>query len=1717
VTRLISSFLGELERDEAALLSWGLIDGSFSEEELFGKAEEFQERNENHGFAGGYELLEEMVACGLLFRWEEESSYRYRTRMAESVRLLSRLRQLFPKHMRQRGAWSAAPTLVSDFRLLVRPRQYPRRDQAAIECIRSWVGREGGKTPLQERVMHRLLGVDQDSAGLPLAGFQRRATERILNAALETLSSATMISSGTGSGKTLAFYLPAITQLAGMLERDQSSWTRVLALYPRNELLKDQLTETIRQTRRVKHVLKEAGRRPIQVGAYFGPTPNDASSVADNSWGTAWIAKAGGRVCPFLGCPDPDCGGPLLWRDEDRANNTERLLCAECGGAVEPDEIALTRRRITNAPPDILFSTTEMLNQRLTDARTWHLFGVGMPPARRPSLVLLDEAHTYEGSHGAQVAYLLRRWRHRSQATPHFVGLSATLMEAGSFLAGLTGLPLTVVEEIKAEAGELVDEGGEYLLALRGDPVSGASLLSTTIQAAMLLRRVLDPRPDAPSRGEFGQKIFLFTDDLDVTNRMFFNLLDAEGQDHRGRMDPLRHPQGSLANLRSGQLGDEVRRFNFGQSWRLPEELGHELRPQNQVRIGRVSSQDSGVDVDAEIIVATSALEVGFNDPSVGAILQHKAPRGSAAFLQRKGRAGRSREMRPWTVVVLSDFGRDRLAYQGYDLLFDPELKPRELPLGNSHVQKMQATYACLDWVALNGGGQTAHFWRDASRPALDESPPWMQQSLARQRAAGELLASVMQGGDDLDRLTDWLRRSLRLSEDEVRALLWDSPRALMLSVIPTLHRRLTTQWLYRDEQGGEYHKAYHPLPEFIPSTLFGELNLPEVAIIPEQEVAQDSGFFSMSVSSALREFAPGRISRRFGIAHGSSRHWIPVDPDGPPHQLLAVENFCGRNEWEDIGLFTYFEGDEQHTVRVLRPFTLHVRGDAPRESVKDSSNAFLRWDSQLLAPTDPAAGLIVDLPDISAWAELIAEIRFFCHLEHQPVQVRRFTRGADTTLRGANGITREIVSEFVSDGPNGSAPVALGFAFEADAIRIQVSVPGDWVLSGENASAAKLPALRADRFRWRLLSEPALDGIANSFERTWLAEVSLSAVVAEAMRAQLNLQDAWSAIRAGASELSFGDVLDVVFQALPTDDDYETVHADEQERLKDLRQCFDDEKVLVALDNVVPALWSLPDESWHLWLTKRFLATIGAAFREAIQQTCLDVDAESLLVDLYAPGAQSGELATIWISEASPGGGGIIERLVPKLAESPRRFLDILRSALEDSDFDLSNREIRKFLQWNVVDRDLGSTANSNAVRGAKTLEELKSAFARLHTTLRNRGMQTTHSVMTALSTRLLKPGSSTQTDSIVLDMITRWDAEEIRLGIEIDARPLAYALSSADDLDHALSEAVLPMGNEENARIWRFSALSGLLWPRGTQARNHQLALRNPYATILPPERLLVADLLMEAEPRVEFGPESWLASCHQQLIAHGRINLQASLDSIEEFQQALFALLVNAIDTGSLLLYPRLRRLTRVDATVSATLELTTPGQIEADGSAPSETSTTRLIIKAPTGNRDEIRDLLESLLAVEMLLPSNELWLVSPWISDIPLLDNRAGGYGGLDPAWPKRHITLAELVAFRLRMNLDGVVRVVTRPGEHTARFLERLKILVGLDGNSGRLLIDSSRSDLHTKGLVTTAFAVNGSMNFTYNGIEVLDETLQLETELARVAQFRLSFHSLYP
>ena len=71
-------------------------------------------------------------------------------------------------------------------------------------------------------------------------------------------------------------------------------------------------------------------------------------------------------------------------------------------------------------------------------------------------------------------------------------------------------------------------EGAEYNVVLKGDPVSGVSLLSTSVQTVMLLARMLDINANEPSHKAYGQKIFAFSDKLDVLNRWYQTEQDAE-------------------------------------------------------------------------------------------------------------------------------------------------------------------------------------------------------------------------------------------------------------------------------------------------------------------------------------------------------------------------------------------------------------------------------------------------------------------------------------------------------------------------------------------------------------------------------------------------------------------------------------------------------------------------------------------------------------------------------------------------------------------------------------------------------------------------------------------------------------------------------------------------------------------------------------------------------------------------------------------------------------------------------------------------------------------------------------------------------------------------------------------------------------------------------------------------------------------------------------
>nr|WP_277933066.1 protein DpdJ [Nostoc sp. FACHB-892] len=578
-----------MERQEVQLLTWGIIDGGFSEDEIKELADDFLNNCEIDEDV--WDFIEQIIDRKLLFEFNLRGDRLFRTRMAEGVRLFARLRQLFPNN-----SWQTSPTLVADYRLQIRPRIYPKR-YITPETVIEQLEADKLLTPIRKKAVAAILNSPLRGE-VQLADFQLRATSRMLRDLNSTKSRGMIVCAGTGTGKTLSFYLPALAHIAGLLKKNEY-WSKGLAIYPRNELLKDQFSETYQEARRLDAVLKAEGKRKILIGAFFGLTPRSATldRVQDK-----WESESGGFTCPYLRCPR--CEGALSWRRADVEAGKEQLSCLNlsCGAVIQEDEVILTRDRMTKTPPDLVFTSTEMLNRSMGDSRYGHIFGIAT--AKKPQIVLLDEVHTYTGVHGAQVAYLLRRWQKIIATKVQFTGLSATLESAAEFFSQLIGLNPGSIEEVSPGENQ-VAEGTEYQLVLRGDPVSGTSLLSTTILTSMLLRRILDPSEDPPSQGFYGSRVFAFTDDLDVTNRLFHNLLDAEGCDSWGR--PLRGRQ-PFAALRSHSASEGSERLVAGQSWLLCEEIGHGL--ELPLSIGRTSSQDTGVTPNSDVIVATASADV---------------------------------------------------------------------------------------------------------------------------------------------------------------------------------------------------------------------------------------------------------------------------------------------------------------------------------------------------------------------------------------------------------------------------------------------------------------------------------------------------------------------------------------------------------------------------------------------------------------------------------------------------------------------------------------------------------------------------------------------------------------------------------------------------------------------------------------------------------------------------------------------------------------------------------------------------------------------------------------------------------------------------------------------------------------------------------------------------------------------------------------------------
>jgi hypothetical protein len=165
---------------------------------------------------------------------------------------------------------------------------------------------------------------------------------------------------------------------------------------------------------------------------------------------------------------------------------------------------------------------------------------------------------------------------------------------------------------------------------------------------------------------------------------------------------------------------------------------------------------------------------------------------------------------------------------------------------------------------------------------------------------------------------------------------------------------------------------------------------------------------------------------------------------------------------------------------------------------------------------------------------------------------------------------------------------------------------------------------------------------------------------------------------------------------------------------------------------------------------------------------------------------------------------------------------------------------------------------------------------------------------------------------------------------------------------------------------------------------------------------------------------------------------------------------------------------------------------------------------------------VRDALQTLFASLLLDPPPRLWLVSAWVTDAAVIDNRAGEFSALVPTWPEREVVLSQVLA-ELAVRRTRMV-IATNDHHANEAFVHAMRAATKFAGRDDAVRLNrrpmvefSEDSLLHRKRLVTDDVSLMGSMNFTYSGYERNAEDLRIDVDTAEVAARVNELQQLYP
>jgi hypothetical protein len=932
INQLADEILTFIEQREAEQVAYGIYDVSMTGAEVidnFQPSEDIPLSPEERSQAVSV-ALQDLAENLQIIRFEQNQSpsdWVFRSRIAETVRLITKLRQRIvrqnndkPKHR-----ISNLKRLVADVKFSVAFRRVPRRNLEVQNCLTPLI-----KGNTEQRQAAEIL-LEVINTALPklrkLSGFQSRTFEKILQAIeldeQRGIEKGAVVTASTGAGKTYAFFLPILAKM--LVERCLRGkvGVKAICIYPRVALSENQLTDFIEVLFHLNQVLAKRKLPTLTIGLESGAavyqikdfqsTTDKTKSQLSRMRGWSFDETHIGYLSPFaycVGTQDRSCDDGKQ-RLLVRPTQPQMLVCPVCDK--QYPFIQFARDVMEKHPPDLLIATTESLHRRLLSSKYQYLFGTETFCA--PSVVMLDEIHLQTSTAGTQVALLLRRLMGRirlgkqnrnESANLAFVGLSATIAEPVQFLYDLSGIPVTRITHVTPQEEEMQTIGAERYIFVRAEENEDTAVISTLIQTAMC---VLHTMPQ-PSQGRY--RTFGFVQSLDIVGRWLYQMEDAEKvkpeqvrarkrdkeqkklvKDRQINFFPLytyRFPPynrqlfskffGSNftcnCNCESSKQPDlNCPYFQAGECWWVLSQEGKARREPLNIKRKSGSDRSIAIEPNDDLVITTSALEVGYDDEDLMCVLQYQAPANVASFVQRKGRGGRKVGTRPIVVTVLSPYKpTDLFLFRNEHLLTDPTFQKLPLNPQNRYLQRIHGFYAFFDWLAYR-----------ASRTGIE---------LDLERLSRQAYEYLMQQTADLGVLLefkDYLQEIFAIPDDAIVRVLGSENEGLLWSIF---HRGLMKMVHPKFENdNNSFVEARKLLDKYLPENLFSDINLPEVRVdYRPDNSSPDKRLPSESISLAISETIPGNVTFR----GGEGATWIPPELSEGEPTLISLSQYYKFN-----------------------------------------------------------------------------------------------------------------------------------------------------------------------------------------------------------------------------------------------------------------------------------------------------------------------------------------------------------------------------------------------------------------------------------------------------------------------------------------------------------------------------------------------------------------------------------------------------------------------------------------------------------------------------------------------------------------------------------------------------------------------------------------------------------------------------------------------------